>query len=60
MIGPPCAAQNRTQPAMKSPLKPFIKPLMWLLALVALALTFAAYWQPGVVLDVASRLWACI
>lgn len=31
----------------------------WLAALLALALVFAAYLSPHLVVDLASRVWAC-
>ncbi len=40
-------------------MKPALKTLLWALALIALALTFTAYLQPGLVMDVATRLWSC-
>jgi hypothetical protein len=40
-------------------MKPALKPLLWIAALIALGLTFAAYLQPGLVMDVATRLWSC-
>jgi multisubunit Na+/H+ antiporter MnhB subunit len=33
--------------------------LGWLVATVALALVFAAYQSPHLVVDLASRVWAC-
>ena len=35
------------------------KPLAWLAAALALALVFAAYRSPHLVVDLASRVWAC-
>lgn len=40
-------------------MKPSLKPLLWMAALIMLALTFMAYLQPGLVMDVATRLWSC-
>lgn len=40
-------------------MKPAWKALLWALALIALTLTFVAYLQPGLVMDVATRLWSC-
>ncbi len=34
--------------------------LFWLLAFGALALVFAAYRNPTLMLDLANRVWACI
>ncbi len=33
---------------------------MWTLAGAALAATFCLYWRPGVVFDLATRIWSCI
>jgi hypothetical protein len=41
---------------MKAPL---LKPLAWLAAAVVLALVFAAYLSPHLVVDLANRVWAC-
>ena len=35
------------------------KPALLAAALLVLGLTFAAYLQPGLMLDLATRLWAC-
>jgi Sec-independent protein translocase protein TatA len=35
------------------------KPLAWLVAAVVLALVFAAYRSPHLMVDLANRLWAC-
>ena len=35
------------------------RPLAWAAALVVLATVFAAYLSPHLVVDLASRLWAC-
>ena len=41
---------------MKAPL---LKPLAWLTAAAVLALVFAAYLSPHLVVDLANRVWAC-
>jgi hypothetical protein len=33
--------------------------MVWAAVAAALALTFAAYLQPSMVVDLANRLWAC-
>lgn len=33
--------------------------LLWAIALAALALVFAAYLNPHLVVDLANRVWAC-
>jgi hypothetical protein len=33
---------------------------MWMLAAAALAATFYLYGRPGVVFDLATRIWSCI
>ena len=38
---------------------PGLKLLGWLAAAVVLALVFAAYQSPHLVVDLASRVWAC-
>jgi hypothetical protein len=38
---------------------PGLKPLAWLAAAAVLALVFAAYQSPHLVVDLANRVWAC-
>lgn len=38
---------------------PGLKLLGWLVAAVVLALVFAAYQSPHLVVDLASQVWAC-
>ena len=39
--------------------RPGLKLLGWLVAAVVLALVFAAYQSPHLVVDLANRVWAC-
>ena len=40
-------------------MKPWLKPLLWIVAAGVLALVFAAYRSPHLVVDLANRVWAC-
>ena len=38
---------------------PLARTALWLAAAAALALVFAAYLRPALVVDLANRVWAC-
>jgi hypothetical protein len=40
-------------------MKPALRLLVWAAVLSALALVFAAYLSPHLVVDLANRVWAC-
>ncbi len=45
---------------MRAMRHPLAKPLLlWSAALAALAAVFMAYLQPGLVVDLANRVWSC-
>ena len=40
-------------------MRPRTRVLAWAAAALALATVFAAYLRPGLVVDLANRVWAC-
>ena len=55
-MGVESSAPNERMPSAAAPWR---RVLAWGAALLALGLTFMAYLQPELVVDLANRLWSC-